>query len=702
MPILLLLAAALPSALAGDAKPIGEAAVSGVVEVPLYGGLSGEDATSYVEATVGEKKLLLRLATGHRKLVLSDAAVGKLGLKASGGEGKKTAKVETLALGGATFSGLTASVGPVTPSGAFAVDGEIGLPGFEGLAFAVVPSAGVLRLASGADGVGLVAAVGSGAPATSSWKESKVKVGKSTEKLPGPTIAVPAKWSGVEVGAELAIEAPSSWVAREIEGADWFTVTKGAKAVVDLPDAPGFQVAEERHEWREVGLGGAAVGTYVRRVGKGPIALVEGTVMAEIGADVLGGVDLAYDPVSGTYAAKAAGAAKRGDYAATYEAALRAALEAKPGADGAAPTDDAVKAARKGGLGPLASYLEARGRHDEAVTARKELAEGDPDACAGWTSYGRSLVSAGRPAEAIEPLTKASALYQPWAALTPKERGELAKDFAKAEKAKQEWTGAKPQDHACHVAPGLLAVAELQAKNTAAVAGLYPKALDLDATLPLAAGNAALLQGQFEAAHAAYLQALKLAGGDHDAARVGIYLALAPRDFAAARKQLERLRLRYDGQTDPLLVRLYTEGVRAAQGAPGVLGALDALLAADPSDPVLLAQRSKERAAAGDKAGAAADWTAAKARFEARLSVTPNDADALAGWASALAAAGQAGEAQKTADAAVKLAPASGRAWLAVADAADAAGDGAKAASARAKAGVLWATNPGYALLLAQ
>ncbi|MFN7147119.1 MAG: tetratricopeptide repeat protein, partial [Myxococcota bacterium] len=393
---------------------------------------------------------------------------------------------------------------------------------------------------------------------------------------------------------------------------------------------------------------------------------------------------------------------KRADYAPAYVANLRAALEAKPGKDGAAPDDAAKKAARTGGLGALAGFLEARGRYDEAIEARKELTVAKADDCTSWTSLGTALVSAGRPAEAIEPLTKASALYQPWAVLPLSEREQVAKDKAAAEKKKEEWTGPKPQDHACHVAPGYLALAQLQSKNPAAVASLYPAQLDLDTTLPLAAGNAALLQGQFDAAQAAYLQALKLSGGKSEAARVGLYLALAPKDYAAARQQLERLRLGYHGDTDPLLVRLYVEGVRQSQGAEGVKTALDALLAADPGNAVLLAQRSKERAAAGDAAGAAADWTAAKERFEARLAALPNDADTIAAWASALAAAGQGAEAQKAAETATKLAPANGMAWLAAADAATAVGDAAKAAEARARAGMVWASHPGYALLLAQ
>ena len=105
-------------------------------------------------------------------------------------------------------------------------------------------------------------------------------------------------------------------------------------------------------------------------------------------------VDLAVDPTSNTYAVKAAGASKRGDYSTAYEAALRSALEAKPGADGAAPDDAAKKAARAGGIAPLAGFLEAKGRFDEAVDLRKELAAAKPDACATWTSLGAALVSA--------------------------------------------------------------------------------------------------------------------------------------------------------------------------------------------------------------------------------------------------------------------------------------------------------------------
>ncbi|MFN7145357.1 MAG: hypothetical protein ACK4YP_16410, partial [Myxococcota bacterium] len=334
MPLLLLLAASLPVAYAAPVKPAGEVALTGVVEVPLYAGLSGEDAGSYVEATVGDKKLLLRVATGHRDLLLSEGALGKLGLKASGKDDEKTAKVESLSIGGATFTGVKARVSAPAKSGALAIDGEIGLPGFEGLAFAILPSTGVLRLATGPDGAALVSGVGAATPANAVWEERKVKLGDNKVNVRGASLSTPVKWSGVELPAVLAVESSGTWLAREVEGVDWYQV-KGGKPVVDLPDAPGAQVGEARVEWREVAVGGVTVPTSVKRVGKGPGTLLEGVVSAQIGADVLAGLDLAYDPVSGTLAARPAPTSKRADYAPAYEANLRAALEAKPGKDGA-------------------------------------------------------------------------------------------------------------------------------------------------------------------------------------------------------------------------------------------------------------------------------------------------------------------------------------------------------------------------------
>lgn len=699
--LLLLTALGSPAAYAAAVKPTGEAVVGSVVEVPLYAGLVGEDPYNYVEVTSGDTRLFLRLATGHRELKLSEAAAAKLKLKPSGKEGERSARVASLSLGAATLEGIKASITTIPGSGALPVDGELGLPGFQDLAFAIVPSAGVLRLAQGTDGAALIAGIGgTPGPVGRSLKDEKVEIGSSKTTLEGAPYLVPAKWSGVEVQATLAVEEGATWLAREVEGVDWYTVAKSDRKPVTLPAAPGVQIGEVRQEWRDIELGGVRRAASVERQGQGPIW--QFAVNAAVGQDVLGALDLAIDPASGTYAMKPAASSKRADYTPTLEASLRKALEAQPAEDGTAPTAEQKAAARAGGLGSLADLLEARGRLDEAIALRSELAIAEAEDCATWLALGDTLLAAGRAGDAIEPLTMASKLYQPWALLPLAERVDIAARHADAEKKSEEWAGDAPQSHACHVAAGHLALAQLPTRNSAAVATLYPAQLDLDASLPIAAGNAALLTGNFDAAKAAYLQALKLGNGTGDEARVGLYLALAPDNFPAARHHLERLRLQYNGNTDILLVRLYVEGVRRSQGAEGVKAGLDALLAAVPDDAVLLAQRGRERAAVGDAKGAAEDQASARTRFEERIATNPNDASTWASWASVLASAGEAEAAQKAAETAVKLAPANGMAWLAMADAATAAGDAAKAGESRARAGMVWARNPGYALMMGQ
>jgi Flp pilus assembly protein TadD len=700
MPLLLLLAAASPLALAGPVKPAGQVSVSGVVEVPLYAGLGMHDLGSYVEAKVGDKTLYLRLATGHRELKLTEAALGRIGVKASGKDGEKKAKIDTLELGGAKLTGLTVTVGSAGMSGEIAVDGELGLPGIEGLAYAILPSQGKLKLATGTDGAGLVSGVGTAVPAESKDKAVSKKIGKSKEDVYPVPLYTTVKWSGVDIPTRLVIEGHSSWIAREVEGVSWYNVADAANTAIQLPAAPGYNDAEWRVERREASIAGLTTPVSVERRGVGPVWVFN--VNAGLGGDVLVGMDLAVDPSTRTLAVKVAGETKKASYDAVYEARLREALEPKPGKDGAAPDEDAKKAARKAGLAPLAAFLLSEGRIDEGVAAYKELADAADGDCAPLAKYGSALVSAGQGAEAVAPLTQAAELYAPWAALPLAEREKISKDHAAAEKKKEEWTGQRPQSHACHVAPGMLALAQLQAGNAAAVATLYPAQLDLDENLPLVAGTSALLQQQYDAAQAAYRQALKLRGGNFEEARVGLYLAMAPTNYEAAREQLERLRLRVGRHTDPLLARLYIEGARARGGASAVRAALDDLLAADPGEGLLLALRSRERAQAGDPAGAAQDWSAARSTFEAQLASKPNDGGLWASWAAALTAAGELDAARKAADTAVKLAPRSAAAWLALSDVQQAAGDAAGARSSAARAGSMGSENPAYALLLAR
>lgn len=688
---LLALSLVMPAAEAAAVKPIGTVELQGTVETPLYGALDPSDPSSFVEVKVGEEKLLLKVASGHYELQLTEAALGRIGAKASGKEGAKTAKVAELQIGGLKVTNATAHVGD--PAG-LGVDGQIGLPGL-GVAWAVLPSKGVVKFATGPDAAALVSSIGKAGPLVSSDKTIKTTVGAEKVELLATGSGTVVNWSGVAIPTAFKIEEPTSWLARELEGEDWYTLKDG-KAPVKLAEAPGRMDGAVRTEWREVSASGLAAWTEVQRRGQGPVWAAKDSLNATLGADVLARADFAADPTSDTASIATAATVTRGDWSATYEASLRKALEPAQPEGGEPMTAEAKAEARAGAAGPLADWLEGRGKFDEAISLRKEVTAANGDDCTSWLSLGSTLVAASRPGEAVEPLAKAAGLYAPWAALSLEERTEISEKKAAAEKKKEEWTGQSPQSHACHVANGLLAVAQVQNRNPGAVAELYPAQMDLDPTLAVAAGNAAMLQGKLDVAEAAYRRALTVSGGTNADARVGVYLATAPRSFASARLQIERA----DLTADPLLLRLYVEGVRAAEGADGVRKALDTLVAGRPGDGLLLAWRSHERTAAGDAAGAAQDLEASKARFAEQLASRPNDARLLAAWASALALTGDTAGAQAASMKALSLAPGDGVALLAAADVAAAAGDAAKAADNRKKAGVAMAANPAYALLL--
>lgn len=687
------------TALAKD-KPAGSIEVADVVEVPLYAGLDPADPAWFVQLDVGDKPLLLRVATGHSELRVTEAAAKRVGLKVTGGEGKKKAKLAEGKLGAATIVDATVTIatpGPEVPFDDY--DGWIGLPGFPDAAWAVLPSEGKLKIAPAAKGAELLS--GFGTPVDYAVSETrKVKVGTEKEELKGGAIVAPVAFSGAETRASLKTEFVNTWLVREAEGQDLYTV-KGAEPrdPMKLPAAPAWKAGERTMETRDVGLGGQTVTTTLDRRGQGPVSAY--ALWASVGQDVLGNFDLALDTANKKLALRPVTESKLADWAPTKEKALRDALTPKAAEGAEAPDAKAVEDAKKGGLGPLADFLASRGRLDEAVEARRELATLDAQSCTAWLGLGETLLEAGRPADAVEPLSKAAELYLPWSQLPLAERKAIAEDKAKAEKKGGAWEGSNPQDHACHVAPGLLAQAKVAQKDAAAVAALYPARLDLDPGLPLAAGTAALQKGDLEAAQAAFRQAIKLTIGEEaEEARAGLFLALREKDLGLALQQLERTRFRAEDGTDPQLVRLYVAALQATAGAPATVKALEDVLASDPGDVVLLTELGRVKAASGDAAGAEKAFAAATARLATLTARTPADPRLWALKAQLLAASGKVDDARAAAEKATKAAPGSGLAWLALADVETAAGNAAAAAEHLKRAGAVDVGNPAYAQLV--
>lgn len=684
-------------AFAADAKPAGDAQLAGPVEVPLYGGVDGADPYHYVEFVVGEQKLLMRLATGYDDVRLTEAAAKRLGLKAKGDD--KKAKVESATIGGLALSGVTVKVTGLADTD-FDADGELGLAAFPQLAWAIVPSQGVVRFAPAESGAQLVAQVGG---QTLDYRGSgvrKEKLGKEKETLEATPYVVAGTWSGVTIDTELVTQTRTDMIPRELEEPTPYTVKDVAPAKIDLPDAPSFEVGVERYETREASVGGITATTIVARRGLGPKWVY--LTHAQVGQDVLGAVDLAVDPVNHKLAMKAADTVTRASFTPTVEARLRKALEAKA-AEGETPTDKQVQDARKGGIPALSAFLWSTGRTDEAIELSRELTRLQPEACTSWLGLGSQLLDAGKAQDAVEPLTRAADLYLPWSQISLAERKDLAKDYAGAQEKETAWDGPVPQDHACHVAVGKLALAKVALKDAAAVAQLYPARLDLDPGLAIAGGLAALQAGKADVAEAAFRQAVKLTVGEEpEEARAGLFLALAARDPALAQAQLVRTRGRVGTGYDPYVLQVWAADVRARQGAAAAVAALKALVDTDPdAGPVQLAY-GQALAAAGDTAGAAKAYAAAAQDTERALKLTPRHEGVLAVRAMTLAAQGNAAEAQKLAEQATKASPNFGLSWIAMADAAQAAGDATKAAEYRKRAGALELDNPIYAQLALQ
>ena len=692
----------LPIALAlvgsAGASPLpsaGNATASGVVEVPLLAGPSRNDPYFYVEARVGEQTLLLRLVTEHPFVLLSDGAVTRLDLKMKGKDKAETpyldekhAQVATMALGGASLSEV--QVHPYQPrrdEGTLGVDGEIGLAGFPGVAWAFVPSKGVLRITPAAEAAPLLATIGGVAVPFRTNAGTREKVGKHTIAVDVTPYVIPVAFSGVELPTELRLGVGSR-LATEIEGGTPYHYADVEIAPIVIPAAPARAAGEGRDEWRELTVAGTRVWSWVERAGRGPEYRY--AVNAEIGVDVLRNFDFAVDPAHQTLVMKGGVSPLRGDGAAVVEARLKQAVD-EAGKDA---KDDASRAeARRGALATYAAFLQERGDAAAAVPLWKEVAEGDPERCDHWLNYGTVLRRAGSAADTIDALTRADGLYARWAGVSLAERVDLDARDAAAKKKDQTWEGTIPQDHACAATAGLLALSRLDQRDSAAVAALYPSRLDLDAVLPTVAGIEALRAGHPDAAQAAFRQAERLDGvAQNPNARLGLFLAYQGASLDQARGQLEAIQFQFMGRTEPHAVELYAAALRPSGQ---VIPALEAALEHRPGDAVLLTQLGVEQTLAGDAASAARSFASAEARFKDDLSAT-GAGSALAEYAWYLTAAGKAADARPIADQAVKLMPDSGVAWLARSRA---EADPAQARVYLEQARRAWLLNPGYALL---
>lgn len=689
LPVLLFTALASAS----EFKPAGKAVVSGVSELTLYAGIDANDPFWYVEGTIQDKPVLLRLATEGNGLLLTEAAAGRIGLKPKGKEGKKHAAVPSLSLGAATISGIKAEIA-LPKEYPYGTDGVIGIAAFPGLAWAIDPSAGKVKV--GPSGAGsVIDALGTGVPFTQRG-ERKQKIGKVKREIGAVALATPVSVSGVSLDASLATGQFATGVFTEVDGgAEWYQVAGTPNPTYPLPPVAGGVSGETEMEWREVAVGGMSAWSAVDRRGAG--LAYSFLAPARVGQGVLGHSALGVDSGRKLYVTKAVSNTAAVPYAGVLAARLRADLAAPLPAPAPGPIDaDAGKSALAGKLSPLVELLNTTAQYTEAVEVGKRWVDADPHHCTSWLALGRSQMGSGDHAAAAGSFQKAADLYQPWAVRPLADRTALVASEGKRSKA-PDFDGVWAQPGGCYVAWGKLANAMIAAGQPDAVAGLYPKYADLDEELPLAAGNALLLKGNAAGAEAAFRQAVQLGSLQNGRARGGMLLATRGRSLDLALAQVEatpepvRSELRF--------VHVVADTLRTEGGPVGAVAGLTALASASPGSAAYWLVLAAEQSVAGTANSDSLER--ARVALAGALAITPNVASLHALEAERLRLTGKLAEAAAEAEKATALDPTEGVGWWVRSRIAETAGDSVRAAELRKRAGQSTSRDPVYASLLA-
>ena len=689
LPILLFTALAS----AAEFKPAGKASVSGVVELTLYAGINASDPCWYVEGMIADKPVLLRLATEGKGLSLTESAATRLGLKSTGKEGEKHATVALLSLGAATISGINAELKKPNEYGKGS-DGAIGIAAFPGLAWAIDPSAGKVKIGPSGPG-SVIEAIGTGVAFTQR-AERKQKVGKDKREIGAVAMATQASFSGVSLEVSLATGRDSSRLFNEVDGgAEWFQVGTTPNPTFPMPAVTGWASGETETEWREVVVGGVSAWSAVERYGAGLIYPFLSP--ASVGQDVLAHTALGVDSGRKLYSMKAVSGTAAVPYLGVLTARLRADVAAPVPAAAPGPVDaEAAKSALAGKLSPLVGILNWTAQYTEAVEVGKRWVDADPHHCNSWIALGHAQMGAGDHGAAVGSFQKAADLYQPWSVRPLAERTSLKASEGKRSKA-PDFDGVWAQPGDCHTAWGELAAALLATGQLDAVAGLYPKYADLDVYLPMAAGSALLLKGNAAGAEAAFRQAVQLSYVANGRARGGMLLATRGRSLDLALAQVEAAHAPV--RSELRFVSVVAEVLRAKGGPVGAVAGLTALAAASPESAAYWLVLAAEQSVAGTSNGESLER--ARVVLAGALAITPNVAELHAMEAERLRLGGKLAEAAVEAEKATTLDPAEGAGWWVRGRIAATAGDSARAAELMKRAGQAASADPVYASLLA-
>ena len=401
-------AAATPAEIYGGVDTV---EISEEVEVSLLS-LRSQPLLPVVRAQVNDgaehEGALFTLSSGRAAVQVTEAFAGahELEIKTNKRTGAKSVAIDRLAIGGLVLRGVTAVIveGPTGSGAAPAM--TLGLGALDGVAYAIQPSAGVVRFVPAASGAGLLESVGGTPVAFKTTPPSEGKVGKDKQWLPGATLLVPARFGGAEVTASLDTAVLDTQVRQAVGRAELDAAIGGRTHQRGDVYRHRVEVAVAAGEARD----GWVSSTTVRDLSSAGVSPI-----SRVGMDWLWRVDLAVDPATATLALRPITEPTRTD---TLPGQLRDAAAAAEAADTAA-----AEAAKESGeeAGPdagawraLAGLHAEAGQYDDALAAWDTALGADELSCAAHLGRAEALIALGQLDGAVAAADRAAALYHSW------------------------------------------------------------------------------------------------------------------------------------------------------------------------------------------------------------------------------------------------------------------------------------------------
>lgn len=485
----------------------GSISLEGQIEVPLYRPFTGS-AQPCVEVVLDDGSVHLfdiNLAQSGVTVTaaFAEAAgseVKEVKYKGFKGSTAKVAKDLRFSIGGASFSGILATVAsgpigeqsnsPFFSGGGVPRAGSIGIAGFSELAGTLDRTNGVLRLAPASEGESLLNGLEGGSQvAYTSLPSATHEFDEKTKHFSPPTsIVLEATYGDNDVTVAFSTKMASTLNDRVSAGYEVIHV--GSKRIV----ASDISVSEIIEGILPVGF--SAVPDHI-----------EGRPDLLIGQAAQTEWDIAWSPSNGAVSIRQASGAGASDYFEQASAQLLESMntdsseeEAAESGDAESPQEDSATNPHAATYKSLAELALWAGDHENALEYAQKAA--DEEDCVSHLMTGSIQVMAGNLAAAQEAYAASWGLYSPWDALDLETRKELQEEAQDDQP--------KPQNAACFQAEGLHALAAAAAGNSAALADVEIGMQEMSHLPALGVANAKLAEGDSQGALAAYLQVARL------------------------------------------------------------------------------------------------------------------------------------------------------------------------------------------------